>query len=148
MTISSSNELEEFVWKILAEDFLKNFNRPATKWKSLWVTTLVFYINHLVDAPLSGPVEFPDFLLHNRGVKNHTSNDNLCFFRCLSIFRGCDKQLFSVLFTQTFITTAYCKHLYIDPDHFQGVLLIDFPEIEDFLRLISLFTSSKKKKRN
>ena len=33
VTISNSNELEEFLRKITVEDFLKNFNRPDTKWK-------------------------------------------------------------------------------------------------------------------
>ena len=55
MTISSSNELEELLRKIATEDFLENFNRPDTKWKLLQITNLVFYLNHLADAPLSGP---------------------------------------------------------------------------------------------
>ena len=76
VTISSSNELEEFLHKTAAEDFLENFNRPDTKWKIIRITNLVFYINHLADAPLSGPVELPDFLTHNRGVVNHTANGN------------------------------------------------------------------------
>ena len=92
VTISNSKKLEEFLRKIAAEDFLENFNRPDAKWKLLQITTLAFYLNHLADAPLSGPVEFPDFLTHNRGVLNHTANDNLCFFRCLSTFRGTDKR--------------------------------------------------------
>ena len=146
VTISNSNELEEFLRKIAAEDFLENFNRPDTMWKLLQITNFVFYLNHLADAPLSGPVELPDFLTHNRGVVNHTTNDNLCFFRCLSTFRGTDKKRCEQDAKQLF--TGYCKHFYIDPDQIQGVLLIDFPEIEDFLRLISLLTSSKIKKRN
>ena len=81
-------------------------------------------------TPLSGPVELPDFLTHNRRVVNHTANDNLCFFRCLSIFRGCDKRSCEQDAKQLF--AAYRKHFHVDPDLFQGVFLIDFPEIEDF----------------
>ena len=77
---------------------------------------------------------------------NHTSNDNLCFFCCLSVFRGCDKRPCEQDAKQLF--AAYRKHFHVNPDLFQGVFLIDFPKIEDFLRLISLFTSSKIKKRN
>ena len=109
---------------------MESFNRPDTKWKFLRITNLVFYINYLA---LSGPVEFPDFSLHNRGVANHTSNDNLCFFRCLSIFRGGDKRSCEQDTKQLF--AAYCKHFHINPDQFQGVFLIDFPEIEDFFEI-------------
>ena len=96
---------------------------------------MVFYINHLADAPLSGPVEFPDFLrlFKNRGVVNHTSNDNLCFFHCLSIFCGCDKRSCEQDAKQLF--AAYRKHFHVDPDLFQGVFLIDFPEMEDFFEI-------------
>ena len=38
VTISSSNELEEFLHKTAAEDFLENFNRPDTKWKIIRIT--------------------------------------------------------------------------------------------------------------
>ena len=144
VTISNSNELEEFLRKIAAEDFLENFNRPDTKWKFLQITNLVFYLNHLADAPLSGPVEFPDFLTHNRGVVNHTANDNLCFFRCLFTFRGTDKRQCEQDAKQLF--TAYCKHFYIDPNQFQGVLLIDFPEIEDFFEINILVYGLQDKK--
>ena len=116
MTISNSNKLEKFLRKIAAEDFLENFNRPYTKWKLLQITNLVFYLNHLADAPPSGPVDFPCFLLHNRGVVNHTSNDNLCFFRCLSAFRGTDERRCEQDAKQLF--TAYCKLFHIDPDQF------------------------------
>ena len=64
---------------------------------------------------------------------NHTANDNLCFFRCLSTFRGTDKKRREQDAKQLF--TAYCKHFHIDPDQFQGVLLNDFPEIEDFFEI-------------
>ena len=146
VTISNSNELEEFLRNIAAEDFLENFNRPNTKWKLLQITNLVFYLNHLADAPLSGPVEFPDFLTHNRGVVNRTANDNLCFFRCLSTFRGTDKKRCEQDAKQLF--TAYCKHFHIDPDQFQGVLLIDFPEMEDFFEINIVVYELQDKKRN
>ena len=94
---------------------------------------MVFYLNHLADALLSGPVEFPDFLTQNREVVNHTANDNLYFFRCLSTFRCTDKRLCEQDAKQLF--TAYCKRFHIDPDQFQGVLLIDFPEIVDFFEI-------------
>ena len=85
-------------------------------------------------------------LMHNRGVVNHTSNDNLCFFRCLSLFRGCDKRSCEQDAKQLF--GAYCKHFHIDPDQFQGVFLIDFPEIEDFLKInIVVYDLQNKKKR-
>ena len=52
VTISNSNELEEFLRKIAAEDFLESFNRPDAKWKLLQITNLVFYLNHLADATI------------------------------------------------------------------------------------------------
>ena len=65
VTMSNTSELEELLRKIAAKEFLENFNRPDTKWKLLQITNLVFYLNHLADAPLSGSIEFPDFLTHD-----------------------------------------------------------------------------------
>ena len=127
VTISNSNELEEFLRKIAV---VENFNRADAKWKLLQITNLVFYLNHLADAPLSGPEKLPDFSTHDRGVVNHRANNNLCFFCCLPTFRGTDKRRCEQDAKQLF--TASCKHFNIDSDQFQGVLLIDFPEIEDF----------------
>ena len=42
--------------------------------------------------------------------------------------RSCEqdaKQLFA----------AYCKHFHVDPGLFQGVFLIDFPEIQDIFEI-------------
>ena len=61
---------------------------------------------------------------------NHRANDNLCFF---AVYRGTDKRRCEQDAKQLF--TAYRKHFYIDSDQFQDVLLIDFPEIEDFFEI-------------
>ena len=59
--------------------------------------------------------------------------NNHYFFLCLSTFRGTYKRRCEQDAKQLF--TAYCKHFHIDPDQFQGVLLIDFPEIEGFFEI-------------
>ena len=69
--------------------------------------------------------------MHNREVVNHTSNSQPRFFS-LPAFRGTDKRRCEQDAKQLF--AAYCKHFHIAPDQFEGVHLIDFPEI-DFLEI-------------
>ena len=55
------------------------------------------------------------------------------FFRCLCIFRGCDKRSCEQDAKQLF--APYCEHFHVDSDLFQGVFLIDFTEIENFFEI-------------
>ena len=68
------------------------------------------------------------------------------FFRYLSTFLGTDKRQCEQDAKQLF--TAYCKHFHIDPDQFQGVFLIDFPEIEDYFEINIVIYELQDKKAN
>ena len=90
-----------------------------------------FYVNHLQDAPLGGSVGLPAFIVNNRGLANFSAEDNLCFFRCLAVFRGADHRGCNRAAKQLFY--EYCTHFEIEK--FSGVSLFDFVELENFYKI-------------
>ena len=127
--ISDSADLHRFLEGVFDQDFYELVERPNTKWRIVHITNIVFYVNKLLDAPIGPKVELPAYIVNNSGITALNTDDNFCFFRCLSVFRGsivkdCEldtKQLFQ----------CYIQHFDIDPPSFDGVKLFDFVEIED-----------------
>ena len=130
LLISNRQELLGFLNSIAEESFIENITRPDTKWKVIEISNLTFYINHLQDAPLGAPILLPDFIMNNHGLANVSAEDNLCFFRCLAVFRGADGRGCNRAAKQLFY--EYCTHF--DVSEFSGVSLFDFVELENFYK--------------
>ena len=131
LLISNRQELLDFLNFIAEESFIENITRPDTKWKIIQVSNLIFYINHLQDAPLEAPIPLPDFIMNNHGLANVSTEDNLCFFRCLAVFRGADRRYCNRAAKQLFY--EYCTHF--DVSEFSNVSLFDFVELENFYKI-------------
>ena len=131
LLISNRQELLDFKNSIAEESFIENITRPDTKWKIIQISNLTFYINHLQDAPLGAPIALPDFIMNNHGLANVSAEDNLCFFRCLAVFRGADRRYCNRAAKQLFF--EYCTHF--DVSKFSGVSLFDFVELENFYKI-------------
>ena len=131
LLISNRQELLDFLNSIAEESFMENITRPDTKWKVIQISNLTFYINHLQDAPLGAPIDLPDFIMNNHGLANVSAEDNLCFFRCLAIFRGADRRGCNLAAKQLFY--EYCTHFNVS--EFSGVSLFDFVELENFYKI-------------
>ena len=84
--ISNEAELNEFLSQIADENFLDSVSRPDTKWHLYQITNLLFFVNHLKQAPLGAPLPLPNFVKYNRGLINVLGDENQCFFLCLAIF--------------------------------------------------------------
>ena len=131
--ISNRQELIEFLNTLSEESFFEKINRPDSKWKVVDIPNITFYINHLKDAPLGAPISLPDYIMNNHGLRNVSSRDNLCFFRCLAVHQGANphwcEQPAKNLFRE------YCIHFGVVPADFAGVQLFDFVHLEDFFEL-------------
>ena len=131
--ISNRHELIEFLNTLAEESFFDQIYRSDTKWKIVNIPNITFYINHIKDAPLGAPVDLPDYIMNNHGLRNVSAGDNLCFFRCLAVHCGaiphwCEKAA-KKLFRK------YCVHFDVVPGDFAGVQLFDFIHLEDFFKL-------------
>ena len=134
LLISNQKELLEFLNSISAELFPNHVSRPDTSWRVVDITNITFFVNHLKDSPLGSlTVQLPDFVLNNHGLKNFLVDDNLCFFRCLSVFKGADRRRCQRDANNLF--NEYCNHFCISPDHFQGVSCIDFVKLENLYQI-------------
>ena len=131
LLISNRQELLDFLNSIAEESFIENITRPDTKWKIIQISNLTFYINHLQDAPLGAPIPLPDFIMNDHGLANVSAEDNLCFFRCLVVFRGADRRRCNRAAKQLFY--EYCTHF--DVSEFSDVSLFDFVEVENFYKI-------------
>ena len=83
------------------------------------------------DAPLGAPIPLPDFIRNIHGLANVSVEDNLCFFRCLAVFRGVDRRRCNCAAKQLFY--EYCTHF--DVSEFSGVNLFDFVKLENFYKV-------------
>ena len=83
------------------------------------------------DASLGGAVGLPAFIVNNSELANVSAEDNLCFFRCLAVFRGADHHRCNRAEKQLFY--EYCTHFKIK--EFSGVSLFDFVELENFYKI-------------
>ena len=131
--ISNRHELIEFLNTLSEESFFEKINRPDSKWKVVDIPNITFYINHLKDAPLGAPISLPDYIMNNHGLRNVSSSDNLCFFRCLAVHRGADPRRCEKTAKNLF--RKYCIHFDVAPADFAGNQLFDFVHLEDFFEL-------------
>ena len=88
MLISTESELISWLKNLAEQDFLANITLPVTKWRIVRITNVTFFVNKLQNAPLGAQCQLPDFITYNHGLVNVSGNENLCFFRCLAIFKG------------------------------------------------------------
>ena len=131
--ISNRQELIEFLNTLSEESFFEKINRPDSKWKVVDIPNITFYINHLKDAPLGAPISLPDYIINNHGLRNVSSSDNLCFFRCLAVHQGANPHWCEQPAKNLF--RKYCIHFDVAPADFAGVQLFDFVHLEDFFEL-------------
>ena len=117
--ISNRHELIEFLNTLAEESFFDKINRPEASKKIVDIPNITFYINHIKDAPLGAPISLPDHIKNNRGLRNVSSSDNLCFFRCLAVHQGADPRWCEQPAKNLF--RKYCIHFGVMPVHFAGV---------------------------
>ena len=68
--ISNRQELIQFLNALAKESFFDKINRPDSKWKVVDIPNITFYVNHVKDAPLGAPVDLPDYIKNNHGLRN------------------------------------------------------------------------------
>jgi len=135
--VSNRIELIKLLEKIEKKGFIDNTERPNTKFRVVLLSNITFFVNKMKDAPLGARTELPNFITQNHGFVNVSGDRNLCFFRCLGLFRGancrkCERQA-KILYD------AYASHFGIS--EFSSVTFKDFVQLEDFLKLISVYTN-------
>ena len=69
--------------------------------------------------------------MNNHGLANVSAQDNLCFFRCLAVFRGANRRRCNRAAKQFFYEN--CTHF--DVSEFSGVTLFDFVELKNFYKI-------------
>ena len=75
--------------------------RPNSKWVVDTVTNISFFITKLRGHPIGRGTDLPAYLAENHGLvaldRNHKNgrpyNDNLCFFRALTVHNGCHTKI-------------------------------------------------------
>ena len=94
--IMNEADFKRFYDNILNVDLQDRVTYPNTKFVYVKTTNVIFYLTKLVGTPIGSGLNLPNYLLHNKGlislIKSRKTGkpylDNLCFFRCLALFRG------------------------------------------------------------
>ena len=141
MLISNETELNELLANITDESFPDFISRPDTKWRLHQITNLLFFVNHLKHAPLGAPLPLPKFIKYNRGLINVSGDDNLCFFRCLAVFKGFDNRYCETKAKELF--SQYVTNF--DVGTFNGVTVDDLIVIKNFFKInVTIYTLKEK----
>ena len=142
--ISNEAELNEFLAQIADEDFLDSVSRPDTKWRLYQITNLLFFVNHLKQAPLGVPLPLPNFVKYNHGLINVSGDDNQCFFRCLAVFKGADGR-----YCETKARELYVQYATnFDVHNFNGIAIENLIPIEDFFKVnVSIYQLNEESAR-
>ena len=73
-----------FFRRVFDQDFYELVERFKTKWHIVDITNIVFYENKLLVTPIGQEVDLPVYIVNNSGITALNTDDNFCFFRCLS----------------------------------------------------------------
>ena len=130
MLISTEAELINWLNTLTEQDFLANINRPDTKWRIVQITNVTFFVNKLIDTPLSAQCQLPDFITFNWGLANVSGAQNLSLFRCLAIFKWANPRYCERDAKDLF--TVYCSHF---GNEFNGVTLECLLKLEDLFKV-------------
>ena len=112
--------------------------RPNSKWIVAEITNATFYVTKLRGHSIGKSSKLPSYLLNNPALMSldcneHTGlpyKDNLCFFRCLAVHRGCHPNNLE-RDTQHF----YERYAEESNHEFEGVRLDELPELEKLFEL-------------
>jgi hypothetical protein len=145
---TSSEQKKTFLEELSRHDILEYIRqqRPDTKWVVHLLTNVTFYLNKLIQHPISARVVLPDHILKNRAVvalvggANGRYGDNLCFFRCLAVHRG--SPVTDVDVPAKTYYHQYLQYRQVASKDFQGVCLDDLMVLE---QLFSLNVSTSKR---
>ena len=97
--ISSPDDLERLYQQIAEIDFLEwvRQQRPNSKWVVDLVTNVTWFVWKIRDHPIGRGKYLPGYIVDNTGItpldrdirRGKPYEDNLCFFRCLTLHNGC-----------------------------------------------------------
>lgn len=122
-------------------DLQQHVSYPNTKWRFVKATNVTFYITKLDGVAIGAVENFPGHLLNNKGLislvtSNQTGvqySDSKCFFRCLSLHRGCKV---SALENETNkLCKEYCERSSIELEKFNGVSI---DQLEDISKIFDV----------
>ena len=154
LAVNSSAQLETFLDKVMAEDFLEaaSQQRPDTRWRLHALTNITFYMYKMngvfrtggaAGSPAFAGVECPSFLRQNKHVvglfKDRRTGkpyaDRLCFFRCLSLLVDCEcagrcRCLIPRELTVRRLFKEFLDHRQLEPTEFAGVNETDLVGLE------------------
>ena len=129
--ISNREELMDFLNTISKEYFFDNVSRPDTKWKIYQATNILFFVHNLKNAPLGGDLQLPNYIKFTRGLAHVSGENDLCFFRCLAVFKGADLRRCETVCRELF-SHFWSKY---PVDVFPGIDFNDLPQIEDLFKI-------------
>ena len=135
--IADREGFDQFVQILRDQDILESMReqRPNSKLSFYLVTNMVVKLTYL-DFTIGSRVQLPDYILNHRSIialardrnNNKPYDDNLCFFRALSLHNGChvkNLEKCSKHYFRSYLSSSGMK------EHgFQGIDLSELPELE------------------
>jgi hypothetical protein len=88
--VGDFNRCVDKINSIDLSDYIK-LKRPTTQWSVVAITNITMYVTYLRNYVIGSNVSLPQYYKVGnlkKSIRSVSGRDNLCFFRCLAIFKG------------------------------------------------------------
>ena len=130
--VGNIKDLNIMTKKLDALDLLHHVAYPNSKFTFERITNVTFYVSKVLRCPIGTAIDFPAYLKNNRGLnclvtrKGKTYQDNLCFFRCVALFRGARVTALEMRTRELF--QQYLAEAHLPASDFEGISLNELEE--------------------
>ena len=141
ITISNRKHLQTFFQKIINLDLQTNYylKKPNSSYVFCGLTNLEIFVYHIQNTLIGSYINLPEYIRKCKSLMTLTHHyspkyiykDNLCFFRCISLFQGFNS---SGLERNTKKLLLQAES-YFKKSFKKGVLLSDIPNMEILFRV-------------
>ena len=117
----------------------ERIEQPDTKRVLVTIINIIYFVSLIAEVPIDGGVKLAPFIINNKGLHAMVKcngceyGDNLCLFRCLSLFDA--EQLHSCERAAKDKICNYCHEQKLNPNKFPGVTLHELVDVEDIFKI-------------
>lgn len=130
--IGNLNDLKKLACKVDELDLMSHVTYPCSKFSFIRITNVRFFLSKVLRCPIGTAIDFPTYLKNNRGLnclvtrKGKTYQDNLCFFRCVALFKGARVTALEIRTRELF--QQYLSEAHLLASDFEGISLNELEE--------------------
>ena len=149
--VGNLNDLHKFSQKIDEVDLVSHVLYPSSKFTFVRITNVTFFLSRILRCPIGAARQFPDHLKNVQGLYSLVADaktgapftDKLCFFRCLTLFKGSKITALEKKTKELF--KEYITAVHLLASEFEGIALDELENVSKIFKIgIQVFSQNTK----